>query len=234
MADPDKKLAAVYVSWKTFQNSIEQLSKGEIPNVIDKTVFTGMAFSIQNQLFAGMRFLGLIDEKSKPTPWLEALVDQDEGVRKARLRDLLQRRYAELLALNLKKSTPDEIAKTMTEAYGVTGDTREKAARFFINAADYAGIELSPLLLGTKSNGSRGTATRKRVIRKQAAQGQPGNISSEKSGTSKTVRLQSGGTLTLSATLDLFSLNSEDRKFVFEFIDKLDTYQQPDQKQESA
>ena len=42
--------------------------------------------------------------------------------------------------------------------------------------------------------------------------------------TSKSVSLVSGGTLTLSATLDLFSLNSEDRKFVFGLIDMLEEY----------
>jgi hypothetical protein len=44
-------------------------------------------------------------------------------------------------------------------------------------------------------------------------------------GTAKSVTLKSGGVLTLSATLDLFALNAEDRKFVFELIDKLDTYE---------
>jgi hypothetical protein len=33
--------------------------------------------------------------------------------------------------------------------------------------------------------------------------------------------------LTLSATLDLFALNADDRKFVFDLIDKLEAYQQP-------
>ena len=47
----------------------------------------------------------------------------------------------------------------------------------------------------------------------------------EPGGTSKSVSLVSGGTLTLSATLDLFSLNAADRKFVFEIIDKLEAYE---------
>src|SRR5437016_3124888 len=86
MAESEKTLAAVYVSWKTFQNSIEQLSRAEIPNVIDKTVFTGMAFSVQNQLFAGMRFLQLIDDKSKPTVDLDELAVQEEDSRKEKLK----------------------------------------------------------------------------------------------------------------------------------------------------
>src|ERR1039457_646030 len=146
MADSEKKTAAVYVSWKTFQNSIEALSKAEIPNVIDKSVFPGMAFSVQNQLFTGLRFLGLIDEKNKPLPDLLELADPVEDHRKKKLKEILQQRYADLFPLNLKKTTPSEIEKKMAESYAMVGDTKEKAVRFFISAAEYVGIELSPLL----------------------------------------------------------------------------------------
>jgi hypothetical protein len=228
MADAEKKTAAVYVSWKTFQNSIEALAKGEIPNVIDKSVFTGMAFSVQNQLFTGMRFLGLIDDNNKPLPDLAELADPVEERRKEKLREILQRRYADLFALNLKKGTPTEVEKKMGESYAMAGDTKEKAVRFFISAAEYVGVELSPLLSSPKKGNSGATRTtvRKRVPRKDPAT--PSNPADTRpAGTSKTVRLQSGGELTLFATLDLFSLNTEDRKFVFDLIDKLEGYKQP-------
>jgi hypothetical protein len=231
MADSEKTNAAVYVSWKTFQNSIEQLSRGELPNVIDKTVFTGMAFSVQNQLFTGMRFLGLIDDKNKPTPDLVQLTVQDEGFRKTKLREILQNRYAELFALNLKKTTPDELDKKMTEAYSVTGETRDRAVRFFLGAVGYLEIEVSPLLGGKKSNGSPRPSPGKKRAGRKLTSAPAGNADTPErpAGTSKTVRLQSGGMLTLSATLDLFSLNPDDRKFIFELIDKLEDYAQPDE-----
>ncbi len=228
MAEQDKQGAAVYVSWKTFQNSIEQLSKAELPNVVDKTVFTGMAYSVQNQLFTGLRFLGLIDDKNRPTPELEALTSSDEAAQKERMKRILQDRYADLFALNLKKTTPDELNKKMADVYGMKGDTREKAVRFFIAAANYLGIEMSPLFAGKKQNGSTRVASpRKRNARKASGIGASATNYEDAGGTSKTVRLQSGGTLTISATLDLFALNPDDRKFIFELIDKLDSYQQP-------
>jgi hypothetical protein len=228
MAESDKSVAAVYVSWKTFLNSIDQLSRAEIPNVIDKTVFTGMAFSVQNQLFSGMRFLGLIDDKSKPTVDLEELAVPDEAARKGKLKTILHHRYADLFALNLKKTTPDEVTKKMAESYSVGGDTKGKAVRFFISAAEYVGTEMSPLLTGKKPNGSKSATGRKRAPRRQvSSSGAPLTTTPDPGGTSKTVRLQSGGTLTLSATLDLFALNALDRKFVFELIDKLEGYAQP-------
>ena len=228
MADVEKKPAAVYVSWKTFQNSVDALSKGELPNIIDKTVFPGMAFSVQNQLFAGMRFLGLIDENNRPTTDLEELTTPVEERRKDKLKHILQQRYADLFALNLKKTTPDEMERKMAESYGVGGATKEKAVRFFMGAAEYLGIELSSLLSPPKKgNSGKQPVSRKRGSKKATFTPATSGKSSEGTGTSKTVRLQSGGTLTLSATLDLFALNPNDRKFVFDLIDQLDGYQQP-------
>ena len=40
----------------------------------------------------------------------------------------------------------------------------------------------------------------------------------------KTVHLKSGGTVTLTAAVDLFSLTAADREFVFELIDKVQSY----------
>jgi hypothetical protein len=42
--------------------------------------------------------------------------------------------------------------------------------------------------------------------------------------TAKSITLLSGGTLTITAVLDLFSLSASDRKFVFGLIDKLEEY----------
>lgn len=224
MAESDKSSAAVYVSFKTFQNSIEILANTVIPNVIDKKVFTGMAYSVQNQLFSGMRFLGLIDDKNKPTSELEELANPSEDDRKKKLTEILHTRYADLFALNLKKTTPDELEKKMAESYGVAGDTKGKAVRFFVSAARYVGIELSPYI-AKKANGAvRPSGPRKpRISRKQSPP--PNQIIPGE--TSKTVQLKSGGTLTLSATVGLFSLNPGDRKFVFGLIDELEAYEQP-------
>jgi hypothetical protein len=40
------------------------------------------------------------------------------------------------------------------------------------------------------------------------------------------VQLKSGGSLTLAASIDLFSLSAEDRAFVFGLIDRLQDYEQ--------
>ena len=47
-------------------------------------------------------------------------------------------------------------------------------------------------------------------------------------GARRVVRLASGGTVTFEATLDIFTLNAADRRFVFELVDALDRYQRKD------
>ena len=44
-------------------------------------------------------------------------------------------------------------------------------------------------------------------------------------GSIKTLQLKSGGTLSLAISVDVFSMNSEDREFVFGLIDKLQLYE---------
>ena len=227
MADKEKSSAAVYVSWGTFKNALDTLSQGIPPNRIDKTVFPGMAWALQGQLFAGMKFLGLTDDDGRPTPHLEALATRDEEKRKGRLREILESRYTHLFALDLKKTTPGELAETMSSLYSVTGETRDKAVRFFLSAAEYAGIPLSPLLSTSKrAGGVNGTGRKRRTkVKIPYMTGEAERTERPSGGTSRTVELKSGGALTLSASLDLFALIPSDRKFVFDLIDKLEEYE---------
>jgi hypothetical protein len=229
MADEEKR-AAVYVSWTTFKGALDQLAKG-MPSRIDRSVFTGMAWNVQSQLFAGLKFLGLIKGEDEPTKVLDDLVAGSEDERKAKLKRLIEDRYADLIAIDLTKATRAHFEEKMGELYSVTGDTREKAARFFLSAASYVGIPLSSFIAPSKDGAPGPRKARapgaKRPARKAAppqAAPLPSTDPPRPGGTSKSVDLQSGGTLTLSATLDLFALNADDRNFVFELIDKLDNY----------
>ncbi len=227
MPDTDNQPAAAYVAWGTFNNTLDQLAQG-VPNRIDKSVFPGLSGGVQSQLLAGLKFLGLIDDDGKPQPALEKLATADEAARKIALCNVLEDRYADLFAIDLTNATPAQLGEAMGESYNVSGATREKAVRFFLSAAEFAEVPLSTLL-----RGKRRAATGTRSVRRKAARKKTPNRGAgaapppASGGTAKTVRLQSGGTLTLSASLDLFSLNAADRGFVFELIDRMESYQEP-------
>ncbi|MEO8157407.1 MAG: DUF5343 domain-containing protein [Betaproteobacteria bacterium] len=226
MAEDVLTAAAVYVSWHTFKNAIESLAQG-VPNQIDRSTFPGLSGGVQSQLLAGLKFLGLTKDDGRPTESLHALAVADEAARKEQLKKILQERYADLFALDLVKTTPNQLNERMSSIYNVTGDTRGKAVRFFLSAVGYAGIQVSRLF------GSMATSNGARPKRRASAKPRTNAVINEEEddlppatkGPARTVNLKSGGSLTMSATVDFFSLSQDDRTFVFALIDQMDKYE---------
>lgn len=219
---------AVYVSWPTFKNAIEHLAEG-IPNQVDRTAFPGMSGGVQSQLLSGLKFLGLITADHQPTDALHDLAVPDETVRKERLKALLQERYSELFALNLVKATPQQLGARMGEAYNVSGDTKEKAIRFFLSAASYVGVELSRLfkISASPSGAIRARRRSPNRARSTALVDDDNHVENQKppAGMSRSVKLKSGGTLTLQASVDIMHLTIGDRAFLFKLIDAMTEYE---------
>jgi hypothetical protein len=229
MVDESKR-AAAYLPWTTFKNALDQLSQG-VPSRIDRSVFPGIAWNVQTQLFAGMKFLGLLSGEDEPTPLLSDLVSGTEEERKLKLKKVIQNSYSELIAIDLTKATRAHFEEKLGELYSVTGDTRIKASRFFVNAASYTGIPLSAFIRPSTSGSSNGTKRRapsprpRNAVRKNSPPPHDPIDALAPTGTSKTVSLASGGTLTVSATKDFFALNAADRKFFNAIIDQLEAYE---------
>ena len=225
-ATEQTKPAAVYVSWVTFKNAIEGLAKSTVPNKIDKSVFPGLSGGVQSQLFAGLRFLGLINGEDRPTQTLIALAAPDEATRKAELKKLLEAKYKDVFELGLAKTTPNELTERMAESYGVGGDTREKAVRFFLSAIEYLGIAVSPHFKSKTVSASPGNTRRRRRTNPARPNERPASVAPAVAGGSgKTIRLQSGGDVSVGANVDLFTMSAEDRAFVFGLIDQLSKYE---------
>lgn len=228
--DTAQSLTPAYLPWRTFTNTLDALAQ-HMPNRIDRSAFPGQSGAIQNQLLLALRFFGLTHADGRPTDTLLAVAVADESARKAALRKLIEQKYAALFALNLMKTTPAEFAEKMTEEYKVTGDTRLKATRFFLNAASYLGIDVSPLLLRDRSKpvGNGSVQRKRRPGRPRSEEAEEDDEDAERpiqtAAESRSVELRSGGTLTLSATTKFMGLSAADRKFVFDLIDKLEEYE---------
>ena len=202
-----------YVPFKTFLTAIDALEAG-LPNQLYRSVWPSYSGAIQGQLLGAFRFLGLMDEGNCPTPALADLVSK-RGTRRELLRGLIERHYRTLVALDLTRTSPRQLDEALRQ-YGLSGATHKKALSFFLQAAQFAGMPLSVLLKAktrTAAFGHKRAATAAVVSEAPAAP------------LSKTVRLRSGGTLTVAASLDLFSLAGEDRKLVFDLIDRLQEYE---------
>lgn len=147
----------------------------------------------------------------------------------------MQDAYEPLFALDLEKATLNQIQDTIKH-YGVSGTTLEKAVRFFISAAQYAGVKLSPHVASKKGPGS--TTGLKKKATKQKPREENGNSFHQQpshfspAGTSRSIQLRSGGVLAVTASVDLFAMSGEDRKFVFDLIDQIQAYEQSSEKKE--
>lgn len=114
---------------------------------------------------------------------------------------------------------PAAIERTMI-SYGVGSKVAKNARQVLMRSGQQAGyFDLSS---------DRLTAPPIRIdeqAQQEKPREKPGGGEGGGSGTSRQVQLRSGGTLTLTASIDLFQLSAIDRKFVFDLIDKLQEYE---------
>ena len=230
MADDTQPLSAAYVPWGTFKNSLAAFSEG-LPNRIDRTALVGMAGGTQAHLLSALKFLGLIEDDGTPTSAMAELAVPDEETRKKVLDRIVRERYSALFELDLTKATPAQLQEKMQEHYRVRGTTRDRAVRFFLGAAEYLDIPLSQYFSARGSAGATNSSPRRKSRKPKGKQqvdrgGEDDNP--PKGGSSKTVRLASGGSLELIASVDVMTMSEADRKFLFELIDKMEAYGKAD------
>jgi len=216
---------APYLPYLTFNSAIESLEHG-IPTKIDRTIWRNQSGLMQTQILMALRFLGLVNGEDRPTEALHLLVS-DKQSRSAVMKTLLHNSYGLLLEHDLTKMTPKMLDDEM-EMYNVSGETKRKAVTFFLKAAKFAEIPMHPLL----SSQVRNTGPRKKrgATAKPDKNGQfkvaitPDTETGVTTKRAREIKLASGGTVGLSLSYDPFSLSEEDRKFVFELVDKLKAY----------
>lgn len=220
MGDSEKKAAVAYVPFKTFLAAIEGFER-HMPAQIDSSVWPTYSGAIRSQLLGAFKFLNLIDDLGHPTAPLRLLAE-DTANRKATLRKVLESSYKPLISAGLQHMTP-KMFDDLMDAYGMTGDTQKKVSSFFLQAAKYAEIPMSPLLLKRRP----GTTRRRRSNGEEDSEGDVFHVEpSTSQGSSRTVELNGGGKLTLILSVNVFDLVGSDRNFVFGIIDQLQTYEQ--------
>ena len=173
MAQHGRAAAPPYVGFRTFMGFLDWLIDERIvlPSRLDRS-FWGQRLSGSSgpQLMGALRFLGLMDENNRPQPELEEMARDRTPQRercKTIMREILPKSYGRAFeGLDLKRASADQFREHFSR-YSVDGETRRKAVTFFVNAADYAGIPLSPHITrkakGAKTNGAK---KRARVARK--------------------------------------------------------------------
>jgi hypothetical protein len=138
----DERAAPPFISFKTFLGLLERMEKPGPPRRVDRSILVGMSGSSQSQVMSSLRSLGLTDDNDTVTPLLTRLVQDREG-RPKLLGDLLRERFPTLVALGEQSATHGELVEEVRRL-GRSGDGGRKAIAFFLSAATYAGLKLSP------------------------------------------------------------------------------------------
>ena len=228
-----KQAIPPYLSHKTFNNFIEGLKNG-VPARIDRSVMSSLSGTAQAHLLYALRYLNLIDAEGLPKEALNQLATAPEAEKQGLLKEILISAYPFVCndSIDLERCT----GKQIEEAFATTGaasETLRKSLAFFLATAKQAGMKLSPHMKRTRrprGAGQRGRGAASARGSAVPATGDAGGQISVQSreqptGTTKTIQLKTGGSLTLSLAVNLLELKGKDREFVFKLVDELDAYE---------
>ncbi|MGH3117516.1 MAG: hypothetical protein ACRDQ2_10490 [Gaiellales bacterium] len=218
----DTRFVPPYVSLKTILALIERMEKEGVPRRIDRTFLVGMSGGYQTQVLNALRSLGLISgEDGKVTDTLIELVESPDG-RKKLFAKILWDRYHEPTRMGEERATHGELVETFRRDYELTGETLDKAVNFFLQAAAYAELPLSPFFKRPRAS----AATKRRAARKKNAvsssenPAEPVESSSPTHGNTYQVHV-AGGTVTLTAHVDFLRMSRKERDFLFALVDQM-------------
>ena len=221
-----------YVSYKTFLGFIGVL-EGSMPSRIDRSLLGSMSGGTQSHLLTALRTTGLTEGDRSPSSKLKAIVAAKGEERKLLMREMIEQTYPFLFTpdFDLAATTPQHLEDVFRNNTPATGSTLTRCINFFLAAAKDAGIEVSPFV---KKRRSRRTG---RVAPKQKRAASAAVSSIEEAESSRSVEDTSSadqsysirfkgdaGRVTLSLSIDLFKVESDDRKFVLELVDLVQNY----------
>jgi hypothetical protein len=213
--------APVYIPFKTFISAIEVLEQG-LPDPLDRSVWPSWSGGTQSQTLGAFKFLGLIDDKGNVQPILHRLVEAKGDDRKAILREIIEEKYKEALKLGEINSTFQQL-QDLFRQYGIDGGTLERVARFFLDACEYANLKCSAHWAKAKKT-IRHQSKKDDVGTGEKASSQQLASTQQPKTNVQTIQLRSGGSISLSVVVDLISLSTEDREWLFKMIDQFKEY----------
>lgn len=222
-----------YISYKTVMGLVERMEREEPPARIDKSYLDNLSGGYRTQVLAGLNALGLVAEDGTLSERLKVMVAGGEADRKRIVGDIVREHYGPVVDLPRNATQQQMVAAFEEMSPTVTGDTRRKAIAFFLNACQYAGITVSPHWKTPRVPPSgKGSRARRRADSDAAAQVEGADVPpppppSQPPAPAQNIRsveLRSGGAVTLSVSVDLFSLSDDDRKFVLDLVDAMRSY----------
>jgi len=158
---PEKpKLTPAYGSFKSFNTFFDaRREDGHITTVVDRSLMSNFAGSTAGELLAGMKYLGMIDDKGAPTALYEQYVLSSDEARVPLLASAIRSAYPyifETERFDIERATSQQVVE-LFRAQGVSGSTLTRSMIFFLAAAKQAGIKVSPNIRPPAMTGKNST-----------------------------------------------------------------------------
>lgn len=140
----DKKPNPPYLPFKTFTRLIG-VFEHVVPQVIDSSVLGKFSGSDRAALIPALKFLGLLDADQRVKPELDALIKAyGKPEWKSKLRERITASYADIInGLDVSTATRRQLEERFKD---IPSTVLQKTIRFYISAAQEAGIPLSKFI----------------------------------------------------------------------------------------
>jgi hypothetical protein len=222
-----------YMSFQTFWNFMQELTKLPLPPQIDRSLMDSKSGTDQANLTAALKGFGFIRDDLTVEPLLQQFVETDEAGQKAILRGLVAEHYHDALQVSANNGTEKLLHDSFREVFDLdAAETRRKAITFFLHAARTSGIALSPHFPATRSgSGGGGTPRAKKPPKRKTGStggGPSGTSSSTPNGNgaprgeTKVFDFGEAGTVTLNVDLQWLKLPTDQMITVRKLVDLWD------------
>jgi hypothetical protein len=155
-----------YISFGQLENVLVRMGSEGAPGRVDRSYLSTWSGSSQAQFLKAVRALELIDEHGRLTDMLKALVKEPDQ-RPALFSQIIHDKYPEAVALG-QDATQAQLEEVFRNYPGISGGTTRKAITFYLHAAKFAGIPLSPFFKAARATTGGGSprSTRPRSTRR--------------------------------------------------------------------
>ncbi|MCA1278272.1 DUF5343 domain-containing protein [Saccharopolyspora sp. 7B] len=228
MVQDEKTFVPPYLAFRVLMNTADRMAGvSSLPAAIDRSYLNWMSGTVQTAFLSTVRQFEFVGDQDVPTERLRRFVYEKES-RPEIIGDLIREHYAPIIEIGQKHATKQQLHSLWKDNYGQDGDTRTRAIKFFLDAANFADIELSPEWAKTGGSSGGPAVPRPRRRRSRTAPKRTSTAASTgDQGHVEKVPLASGaGVLTVGVDADLFQISEEDRTFVFALVDMIHQYRQ--------
>lgn len=144
-----------YVAYRTLKNFLSKFQQGT-PGRIERGLMGNLSGAVQSQLTTALKYLGFVSENNVPTPMMKKFVTAPEAEQTSMLKALLTDTYpfifGNMFEFDFSSATGKMLRERFEEHTSATGETITRCMAFLRDAAQDAGIAVSPFLRG--SNGA--------------------------------------------------------------------------------